>query len=180
MTPWQIVSWHLTAGTLASVALQVAGAQPAKVADSVSTCDYRVCALTIAPTWNGLAVRRGTSGPRIANLNFFVPHDISSALGAGDRGADGVDSLSAAVRRAVQLRRAGASFTDIGALTLIVAGVRASTASSNKRLTASLAGAGAALLGIGVPFQFAADGALSRAVWWYNLRYARTTQSAPQ
>jgi len=33
---------------------------------------------------------------------------------------------------------------------------------------------GVAALGVSVPFQFAADGALSKAIWWYNLRYART------
>jgi hypothetical protein len=32
---------------------------------------------------------------------------------------------------------------------------------------------GAASLGVSVPLQFAADGALSRAVWWHNVRYAR-------
>ena len=36
-----------------------------------------------------------------------------------------------------------------------------------------VAAAGLAALTISVPFQFAADGALSRAVWWHNLRYAR-------
>jgi hypothetical protein len=33
--------------------------------------------------------------------------------------------------------------------------------------------AGSASLAAGVPFQFAADGALSRAVWLYNRRFSR-------
>jgi hypothetical protein len=31
---------------------------------------------------------------------------------------------------------------------------------------------GGAALGVSVPFQFAADGYLSRAIWWYNRRFA--------
>jgi len=33
-------------------------------------------------------------------------------------------------------------------------------------------GVGVAALLVSVPLQFAADGALSRAVWWHNMRYA--------
>ena len=32
---------------------------------------------------------------------------------------------------------------------------------------------GAASVGISVPLHFAADGMLSRAVWWHNRRYSR-------
>jgi hypothetical protein len=36
-----------------------------------------------------------------------------------------------------------------------------------------VAAAGVASLQVSIPIQFAADGALGRAVWWHNLRYAR-------
>lgn len=154
-----------------------ANAQLTPVIDSVIGCDYRVCALTISPTWNGLAVKRGTSGATVANLNFFFPHDISVALGADNRGAAGSDSVVAIAQRAVRLRRVGAAFTDLGILALGVAAGRALTSASNESVTGVLAGIGATALGVSVPFQFAADGALSRAVWWYNLRYARSSEA---
>src|SRR3982751_7004456 len=64
-----------------------------------SVCTYHECALGIAPTWNGLAVVRGTGGPRVANLHFFWPADISPAL-RGDPFARGADSAAASARRA--------------------------------------------------------------------------------
>lgn len=149
-------------------------AQPTVVADSVSGCDYRVCALTIAPRWNGLAIVRGTSGATIANLGFFMPHDISAELGANDRRAIGSDSVGSAARRALHLRRIGAVLTDAGLAAMIFAGARGLTSAPDKRTNLVVAAAGAGVLGLSVPFQFGADGALSRAVWWHNLRYAGT------
>ena len=179
MKPWQ---W------LFGVSLAIAGvtraraacAQAITVVDSINNkCSYQVCALTIAPRWNGLAVVRGASGPTVANLGFFLPHDITAALGVDDHRAIGSDSVAAAAKSAIHLRRVGATLTDTGLAVMIVAGIRATFSASNKRLDAVAAGAGAALLGFSVPFQFAADGALSRAVWWHNLRYARTLPASP-
>jgi hypothetical protein len=139
----------------------------------VSSCAYAECALSIAPTWNGLAVVRGTDGQRVANLNFFWPGDVSRAMVGGDAAAPGVDSAVARARRAVRIRRIGAALTDAGIVLAATAGVRALSAGRLRGADARLAAAGAASLGLGVPFQFAADGALSRAVWWHNLRYGR-------
>jgi hypothetical protein len=137
-----------------------------------SACSYRACALAIAPTWNGLAVVRGQGGPRVANLHFFWPADISSAL-RGDPLARGADSAAASVRRAVALRRAGATLTDLGVVATglaVVGGVGARRVGKRERVAG---GMGVAALLVSVPLQFAADGALSRAVWWHNLRYTR-------
>jgi hypothetical protein len=92
--------------------------------DPESGCDYRKCALVIAPRWNGLAVVAGDGGATLANLHFLLPHDLT------------IYSLAHAPIR------------------------RVATAS------------GVALM-LSLPVHFAADGALSRAVWWHNLRYAR-------
>jgi len=93
-------------------------ASPARAQDSAavapprdSACSYRECALGIAPTWNGLVVVRGTGGPRVANLHFFWPADISPAL-RGDPHARGADSAAASAKRAISLRRVGAALTD--------------------------------------------------------------------
>lgn len=138
-----------------------------------SRCDYATCALSIAPTWNGLAVVHGVQGERVANLNFFWPREISGALGGSDARAPGLDSAVAQARRAVRIRRVGAALTDAG-LAMAVAGTAGALhAGRARRSDAILAGAGIAALGLSVPFQFAADGALSRAVWWHNVRYAR-------
>ena len=141
--------------------------------EPVGSCDYARCALSIAPTWNGLAVVRGIRSERVANLNFFWPGDISSALRGSDTAAPGIDSAVAQARRAVDIRRIGAALTDAGIALAATAAIRALSAGRLRRSDGVLAGAGAAALGLSVPFQFAADGALSRAVWWHNLRYGR-------
>lgn len=136
-------------------------------------CGYTICALNIAPRWNGLAVVRGTDGPPIANLNFFWPRDITPSLRGASAGAPGADSAAAQARHALRLRRVGAALTDAGVLIAAVGAVRALSAGRLRTSDGALLGVGGAALGISVPFQFAADGALSRAVWWHNRRYAQ-------
>jgi len=138
-----------------------------------SVCSYRTCALTIAPRWNGLAVVAGEAGPRLANLHFLVPRNITAVLAGPHEAAVGADSAAAYARRAVQLRRAGAALTDAGLLLGAVAALHALDDDSHRRRDAQMAGVGGAALLLSIPLQFAADGALSRAVWWHNLRYVR-------
>jgi hypothetical protein len=135
-------------------------------------CRYSECALSIAPAWNGLAIVRGTAGRRVANLNFFLPRDVTPAL-RGDPTAVGADSALAHAERAFALRRAAAVLTDVGAVAVVAALVHAASAGRADRNDKVAGGAGLASLIVSVPIQFAADGALSRAVWWHNLRYAR-------
>jgi hypothetical protein len=140
---------------------------------SVTSCSYRDCALSISPTWNGLAVVRGRDGARVANLGFFLPRDIAPALRGEDAGVAGADSAFAYARRAVTLRRAAAVLTDVGAIVVTAAAMsRAVRADRAGHAEAVGGGLGLAALVVSVPLQFAADGALSRAVWWHNLRYA--------
>lgn len=160
---------------LALAAARAGSAQqvPTAALSPAPSCDYRSCALGIVPNWSGLAVVRGVDGPRVANLSFFWPHDVSTALRGTDADIAGADSAAAQARRAVQLRRAGAALTDAGIVLGAIAAVRALRAGRLRRADGVIAGAGAAALGLSVPFQFAADGALSRAVWWHNVRFAR-------
>jgi hypothetical protein len=154
----------------APAAVRAQGGQVATGVLRDTTCSYRDCALGIAPTWNGLAVVRGSGGPRVANLHFFLPHDVSTAL-RGDPFALGADSAAATARRAVSLRRAGAALTDLGVVLTGVAlasGLRAQRMRTQERV---VGGVGLAAMLVSVPLQFAADGALSRAVWWHNMRY---------
>ena len=85
----------------------------------------------------------------------------------------GADSALAEARRAVRLRRIGAVLTDGGVLVAAIGGAGALRAGRVRRSHGILLGVGSAALGLSVPFQFAADGALSRAVWWHNARFAR-------
>lgn len=149
-----------------------AGAQDAGTSRAEGACSYRDCAASIAPAWNGLLVVRGVEQRRLANLNFFLPRDISPVL-RGDPAALGADSALAHAQRAVALRRGGAVLTDVGALALILALAHAASAGEMNVNDRVVGGAGLAALLVSVPIQFAADGALSRAVWWHNLRYAR-------
>jgi hypothetical protein len=152
-------------------ALRAQLAAPATPNDSA--CTYRACALTIAPNWDGLVVRRGLLGPRVANLHFFWPIDISAALRGSDSSAVGADSAAAHARRAVSLRRAGAGFTDLGALVATATVIRALAKGRFTERDQILAGAALGAIAISIPLQFAADGELSKAVWWHNVRFAR-------
>ena len=134
---------------------------------------YRECALSIAPVWNGLTVVRGADGRRVANLDFFLPRDVAPALRGDAPGAVGADSAFAHAERAVALRRVGAVLTDMGGVAMVITIVRAASAGRASRSDQVVGGTGLAALLVSVPLQFAADGALSRAVWWHNLRYAR-------
>ena len=164
---------------LCAVAVVSAGARSAAGQDAASPrdlaparCDYRTCALLIAPAWNGLAVDRA-SGARVTNLNFFWPRDIRGALVGRDTGAPGTDSADAYARRALTLRRAGAVLTDAGALIGAVAILGALHSGRIRRQDGILLASGITALGLSIPVQFAADGALSQAVWWHNLRFVR-------
>ena len=158
------------AGAQQTTTTQQATAPKPPVVDS--SCTYATCALSIAPTWDGLAVRRGIRGPRVANLHFFWPLDITQELRGRDSTVFGADSVAAHTRRAVALRQTAAGFTDIGALTIGVAFVRALAAGRARTRDQIVAAAGVGALAISVPIHFAADGELSRAVWWHNARFA--------
>ena len=144
---------------------------PAVSADA--SCAYDQCALGISPTWSGLAVVRGPDGPHVTNLYFLWPRDITGALRGADVHAPGADSAVAYARRAMQLRRVGAVFTDASIGLLAGAAIGAMRSEPRGHWNRALLGAAGATMAISVPLQFAADGALSRAVWWHNLRYGR-------
>jgi hypothetical protein len=135
-------------------------------------CAYSACALNIAPRWNGLAVVRGSDGPQLANLHFFWPRDVAATLRGPSSLTPGADSAAAQARRAIRLRRIGAALTDGGVLVAAIGAIAALRAGRVRPADGVLLGVGGAALGASVPFQFAADGALSRAVWWHNRRFA--------
>ena len=130
-------------------------------------CAYTQCALNIAPRWNGLAVVRGTTEERVANLNFFWPRDISRAFDLNAE--DGRAAMHA--RRAVRVRRIAAAMTDVSAAAMAVVIVRSWRRGPHDGDRVIL-GASIATFGASLPLQFLADGSLSRAVWWYNRRFA--------
>ena len=129
-------------------------------------CPYAQCALGISPSWNGLDVVRGERGERVATLGFFIPGDISGEF-------SGQDSATAYAIRAMQVRRAGAVLTDAGIAVLGLVAVRQVASGDGIGAHRNMALAGAGALAVSVPLQFAADGLLSRAVWWYDRRFAR-------
>lgn len=141
-------------------------AQPAQTSNADSACSYQRCALSIAPRWNGLALVRGVAGVPVANLAFFWTGSLDQALA-------GNDSAMRYGARAVRVRRVAAVLTDGGGLLLGYAIARRLSVGSFTRDAQVAAAVGAAGLGVSVPLHFAADGHLSRAVWWHNLRFAR-------
>jgi hypothetical protein len=142
-----------------------------RAATRTSECSYEACALTITPRWSGLVAEPANGGSPRANLSFIWPRDISAALRGPDGSAKGADSAVAYARRAVRLRTIGIALTHGSVLLAGVAGVRASR--DGNRWDRGLVGLAGAAFVASVPLHFAADGALSRAVWWHNLRYAR-------
>ena len=163
-------------GALAVIAMHAdAQSTPPRV-DTDAACDYRSCALNITPEWNGLAVVRGADGPQVTNLYFLWPRDITHAFRDDVTHAASGDSATSSARAAVRLRRIGALLTDTGLALALTAAVDASHGEHRGRWNRGLVVAAGAAVGISVPLHFAADGALSRAVWWYNLRFGRGVQ----
>jgi hypothetical protein len=163
--PWPAVRPTIIA--FLSLGFCLSATQASAQGQTIVLCTYSRCALGIAPTWNGLAVVKGAAQVRVANLNFFWPSDIRNTFSGGER----ADSAMRYAKRAVHLRRVAAVLTDVGS---ILGGYALVHAATNKRLNPSdraIGLAGAAMFAVGVPFQFAADGSLSRAVWWYNLSF---------
>ena len=145
-----------------TAALATAGAQERAPAN----CTYESCALGLAPVWNGLAITRGISQRPIAVLGFFWPEDIRPVF------ADNAQALEAA-EQAQQTRSVGAILTDAGLVLLGTGLARAGFQREFDGLSKALVLTGATSIGVSIPFQFAADGYLSRAVWWHNRRFSR-------
>ncbi len=157
---------------LAAVLLAVFGGAHQLAAQSVQTpaadsaCSYQQCALGIAPRWNGLALVRGTAATPVANLGFFWTGPLNHVLA-------GSDSSMRYGAKAVRVRRVAAVLTNGGGLLLGYAVARRLSAGAVTRDAQVTAALGVAGVVVSVPLHFAADGHLSRAVWWHNLRYAR-------
>jgi hypothetical protein len=131
-----------------------------------ANCTYEACALGIAPVWNGLAITKGEREETVATLGFFYPTDVASVF-------KGNDAAVAAANDAVRIRTIAAALTDAG-IVLVGTGIARGLFQRHfDGLSQALAFSGAASLAVSVPFQFSADGLLSRAVWLYNRKYAR-------
>lgn len=130
-----------------------------------AACTYARCALAIAPVWNGLDVVRGAEAHRVTRLGFFWTSDIAPSVA-------GNDSAVAYAVRAVRVRRVAAMFTDVGALALGYAAARRLQNGSFAGVDRGVAMGGAAAFAVSVPLQFAADGLLSRSLWWFNGDFA--------
>lgn len=171
----RLASLAIAIGLSSAQLVQAQSGTTAQASASVqgSGCSYATCALAIVPRWNGLAVIRGTHGPRAANLNFFWPTSVTSVLRGGAVSDAAADSAAAYAQRALRLRRVGAALTDVGVVAAIVTVARVASTGRARREDKAIGGAGLAALSVSVPLQFAADGALSRAVWWHNVRFVR-------
>jgi hypothetical protein len=131
-----------------------------------ANCTYEQCALGLKPVWNGLAVTKGEPERKVTVLGFFWPGDVTSAF-EGDR-----DATSAA-SDAMAVRQIGAILTDAGIVMAVTGISRGLFHRDWDKLSTALTIAGGTALGVSVPFQFAADGYLSRAVWLFNRKYAK-------
>jgi hypothetical protein len=156
-----------------ALALCVHGAVAAADSTAIDTaCIYRHCALGVLPVWNGLVVVRGETEERVAHLGFFWARDVSPIF------ADQPQALEYA-HRAVRTRRTAALLTDLGVVLMVTGIVGTLAVEGGDEAYKALAIGGAVSFGIGVPLQFAADGQLSRAVWWHNTRFAGGPTAAP-
>jgi hypothetical protein len=159
-------SFRNTAFALFALSAAFAAPLAAQTERTPANCTYESCALGLAPAWNGLAITRGIAQRQIAVLGFFYPDDIRPVF------ADNPQALEAA-EEALRTRTVGAILTDAGLLLLGTGLARAAFQREFDGLSTALALTGGVSLGISVPFQLAADGFLSRAVWWHNRRFSR-------
>jgi hypothetical protein len=120
----------------------------------------------VVPAWNGLDLGRGESGEHVARLGFFWTNDLAPVFAGNPQAV-------AYAQKAVATRRTAAVFTDLGVGLLVTALVGGLMDPDHAETYQGLAIGGAVAFGIGVPLQFAADGHLSRAVWWHNTKFAR-------
>lgn len=150
---------------LAGVAFTFHVSRAAAQVPPADTCTYRSCALDVVPAWNGLDLVKGENEEHVGRLGFLWTRDVSPVF-AGDPHA--IDLA----RRAVHTRRTAAFFTDLGGALLVAALAGGLADSDHSDRWRAIAIGGGATFAIGVPLQFAADGHLSRAVWWYNARFA--------
>lgn len=151
---------------LAVVAAVATMSQFAHAQTKEPNCTYQECALGLAPVWNGLAVTRGESQQEVAVLGFFWHADVSQAF-EGDRQA------VQKARDAMATRQVGAVLTDVGIVLAFTGIARGLYHHDWDKFSTTLALGGGTALVASVPFQFAADGYLSRAVWLFNRRFAR-------
>jgi hypothetical protein len=140
---------------------------PLAAQGATSSCPYEQCALSIVPAWNGLAVARGAQEERLATLGFVWAGSLRHVF---DGDADAVRMGE----RAVRTRHLAAALTDVGALLLAAGAIRAADDRRTDAASTALLGAGGVLFVASVPLQFKADGQLSRAVWLFNRRFARS------
>ena len=145
----------------AAVAIPVGAQQRAP-----ANCTYQNCALGLSPVWNGIDVTRGDDQVRITSLGFFFPQDVTRAF------RDDPEAVDVA-RDAFRIRQAAAVLTDAGLVLTATGLARALFQRDFDTLSTALTVVGGISLAGSVPLQFAADGALSRAVWLYNRRFAR-------
>jgi hypothetical protein len=118
--------------------------------------------LTIVPRLSALDIARGSSEDRVASLAFLAPRSVSVAF----RGSDAAQAHAA---RAYRLRRVAAGLTDMG---ILIGAAAATPMVPSPRRGVALSCA-FAIVAASVPIHFAADAALSRAVWAYNRQFSR-------
>lgn len=157
---------RLTATLLFALIVSSSATSSAQDTATPANCTYQNCALGLAPVWNGLDVTRGDSQRTVATLGFFLPQDISGVFAEDTEARD-------AAGDAFRIRRIAAGLTDAGIILGATGIARALFHGDWDGWSTGLTLAGVGALGAGVPFQFAADGALSRAVWLFNRRFAR-------
>jgi hypothetical protein len=114
------------------------------------------------PRLSALDVVRGSSEDRVGSLAFLFPHSVNAAF-------RGSDTAQLHASRAYRLRRVAAGLTDVGILMGAAATTRV-VPSSRRGIAVSVA---FAMVASSVPIHFAADAALSRAVWAYNRQFSR-------
>lgn len=152
-----IVSAFFFAAGIAAIPVEAQQRTPAN-------CTYQNCALGLSPVWNGIDITRGEEQTRVASLGFFFPQDVSHAFREDPEAVD-------VARDAFRIRQAAAILTDAG-LVLTATGIaRALFQRDFDTLSTALTVVGGISFAGSVPLQFAADGALSRAVWLYNRRF---------
>lgn len=137
--------------------------QGVSVSDGSSGYDAR--ALRLESGWTGVSIVRGVNGPVVGRVGLFRTENVGEAMSGSFRAESEVRIFRAD-------HKPGAIAGGVGAVTLL-AGIVASSNSSNSAATPMLIIAGAGTMIWSARRLSSAYASLSRAVWWYNRDVAR-------
>jgi hypothetical protein len=158
--PRSIAIVLLVSGTSRGLAAQapnpiaVANVAVSRATAAAPPCTYATCALRVERSIWHRRIVRGATGSSVASLDMPKSSEIAQLFA----GSDSASVYGAKYVRAEQINRP---------LTIVGTALAAVGILQDKRMNGYTI-SGFSMLAVSIPFVYAQERALSRAVWWYN------------